>query len=154
MKIYLDTCSLQRPLDDQTQMRIRLESEAVLGIIALIENDDLELVSSEVLLFVSRRNVDATRREFAMEVLAKANQIIQVDNDVRTRAQELNAKGVMALDALHLAAAETGLADYFCACDDKLLKKRNDSARPQSKPFRLLSCWRKSNNDCWNQTIG
>ncbi|HZF38148.1 MAG TPA: hypothetical protein VE715_04960 [Blastocatellia bacterium] len=74
MKVYLDTCSLQRPLDDQTQMRIRLETEAVLGIIALIENDDLELVSSEVLLFESRRNVDATRREFAMEVLAKANQ--------------------------------------------------------------------------------
>jgi hypothetical protein len=32
-------------------------------------------------------------------------QIVQVDNDVQTRAKELNAKGVMALDALHLAAA-------------------------------------------------
>lgn len=63
MKVYLDTCSLQRPLDDQTQMRIRLEAEVVLGIIALIENDDLELISSEVLLFESRRNADTTRRE-------------------------------------------------------------------------------------------
>jgi len=27
------------------------------------------------------------------------------------------------LDALHLASAEIGHADYFCTCDDKLLKK-------------------------------
>ncbi len=38
MKVYLDTCSIQRPLDDQTQIRIRLEAEAVLGIISLIES--------------------------------------------------------------------------------------------------------------------
>ena len=28
MRIYLDTCCLQRPLDDQTQPRIRVETEA------------------------------------------------------------------------------------------------------------------------------
>ena len=37
MKIYLDTCSLQRPLDNKTQLRIKLESEAVLGLPALCE---------------------------------------------------------------------------------------------------------------------
>ncbi len=141
MNVYLDTCSLQRPLDDQTQMRIRLEAEAVLGIIALVENGGLELVSSEVLLFETRRNVDTTRREFAMEVLAKANHIVQVDNDVQTRAKELNAKGIMALDALHLAAAEAGQADYFCTCDDKLLKKAKRLCSPTIKavsPIELL----------------
>ncbi|MCI0525518.1 MAG: nucleic acid-binding protein [Acidobacteria bacterium] len=129
MNVYLDTCSLQRPLDDQTQMRIRLEAEAVLGIIALVENGGLELVSSEVLLFETRRNVDTTRREFAMEVLAKANH------------KELNAKGIMALDALHLAAAEAGQADYFCTCDDKLLKKAKRLCSPTIKavsPIELL----------------
>ncbi len=68
-----------------------------------------------------------------MEVLAKANQIVQVDNDVQTRAKELTAKGVMALDALHLAAAETGLADCFCTCDDKLLKKAKRLCAPTIK---------------------
>ena len=58
MKVYLDTCSLQRPLDDQTQLRIRLETEAVLGLITLIENGVLELVSSEVLLYECRRNAN------------------------------------------------------------------------------------------------
>jgi hypothetical protein len=35
MLIYLDMCSIHRPLDDKAQLRIRVEGEAVLGIIAL-----------------------------------------------------------------------------------------------------------------------
>ena len=37
MLLYLDMCSLQRPLDDKTQLRIALEAEAVLGILALCQ---------------------------------------------------------------------------------------------------------------------
>jgi len=33
MKLYLDTCCLQRPLDDQRQARIRLETEAILALL-------------------------------------------------------------------------------------------------------------------------
>ena len=32
MKIYLDNCCFNRPFDDQSQLRIRLESEAKLKI--------------------------------------------------------------------------------------------------------------------------
>ena len=35
MAIYLDTCCLNRPFDDQTQDRIRLEAEAVILILIL-----------------------------------------------------------------------------------------------------------------------
>lgn len=38
MTIYLDTCAIQRPFDDQTQLRIALESEAVLALIEHVEN--------------------------------------------------------------------------------------------------------------------
>ena len=51
MKIYLDACSLQRPLDNKTQIRVALEAEAVLGVLALCEAGDLDLISSEVLAF-------------------------------------------------------------------------------------------------------
>ena len=30
--------------------------------------------------------------------------------------------GVKPLDALHIALAESGFADYFCTCDDKLIR--------------------------------
>jgi hypothetical protein len=41
-KIYLDTCCLNRPFDDQTQERIRLESEAMLAILSRIEKGEWE----------------------------------------------------------------------------------------------------------------
>ncbi len=49
MIIYLDTCCLQRPLDDRSQARINIEAEAVLTILGLVEKDYLTLVSSEIL---------------------------------------------------------------------------------------------------------
>jgi len=32
--LYLDICCLKRPFDDQAQLRVRLEAEAVLGLLA------------------------------------------------------------------------------------------------------------------------
>jgi hypothetical protein len=40
MKIYLDVCCLNRPFDDQTQDRIRLETEAVMLILGRIAAKD------------------------------------------------------------------------------------------------------------------
>jgi hypothetical protein len=45
MKIYLDMCSLQRPLDTKAQLRMAVEAEAILGIIALCEAGQVELIS-------------------------------------------------------------------------------------------------------------
>jgi hypothetical protein len=50
MKVYLDNCCLQRPLDDKSQIRIALEAEAVLSILAICESGILELISSEPLV--------------------------------------------------------------------------------------------------------
>jgi predicted nucleic acid-binding protein len=123
MKVYLDTCSLHRPLDSKTQIRIVLESEAVLGIIGLCEAGQLELVSSDVLVFEVNRNPQIIRREFGLEVLAKASSFVALNQQIEQRARELNKLGIKPLDALHLASAEEIRVDYFCTCDDKFLKK-------------------------------
>jgi len=44
-------CSLQRPLDTKTQIRVAVEAEAILNVIALWESGQLELVSSQALIF-------------------------------------------------------------------------------------------------------
>lgn len=44
-------CSLQRPLDTKTQIRVAVEAEAILNIVILWESGQLELVSSAALLF-------------------------------------------------------------------------------------------------------
>jgi hypothetical protein len=82
MKVYLDTCSLQRPLDSKTQIRIVLEAEAILGVIGLCENGEIELVSSEVLIFETNKNPKMVRREFGREVLAKAGVFVSLDDQI------------------------------------------------------------------------
>jgi len=48
MKIYLDVCCLNRPFDDSTQDRIRLESEAILTILERCLQGNWSLVISEI----------------------------------------------------------------------------------------------------------
>ena len=141
MKIYLDTCSLQRPLDSKDQTRILLESEAVLVIITLCEMGTVDLISSEALLFENRRTTDTSRREFALEVLHKAQLFVEATSEVQNRAKEIAESGIMPLDALHLASAEEAQADYFCTCDDKLLRKARLLCEPRMKlvsPLQFL----------------
>ena len=46
MKIYLDNCCFNRPYDDQTQIRISLETQAKLYVQDLVKNKKLDLVTS------------------------------------------------------------------------------------------------------------
>jgi predicted nucleic acid-binding protein len=141
MKVYLDTCSLHRPLDSKTQIRIVLESEAVLGIIGLCETGQLELVSSEVLVFEVNRNPQIIRREFGLEVLSKASSFVALNQQIEQRARDLHKLGIKPLDALHLASAEEVQVDYFCTCDDKFLKKAKAVSDVKTKvvsPLELI----------------
>jgi hypothetical protein len=45
--IYLDVCCLNRPFDNQTQERIRLETDAILYILAKFQNGEWQLLGSE-----------------------------------------------------------------------------------------------------------
>jgi predicted nucleic acid-binding protein len=123
MKVYLDTCSIQRPLDSKTQIRITLEAEAILGVIGFCETDQLELVSSEALMFEVQRNPHPIRRDFGLEVLSKASSFVVLNEHIEKRAKEFGKVGIKALDALHLASAEAAEVDYFCTCDDNFLNK-------------------------------
>lgn len=50
IRIYLDACCLNRPFDDQTHDRIRLEAEAVLLILSHVEAGQWQLIGSEVMM--------------------------------------------------------------------------------------------------------
>lgn len=123
MKIYLDNCSLQRPLDDKTQARIRIEAEAMEEILLLCETGDLELISSEILQTEINRNPNPKRKEIALKILTAAEKVITLNEEIKNRAVEFEKRGFQPIDALHLAAAENEGVDFFCTCDDKFLKK-------------------------------
>ena len=141
MKIYLDLCAIQRPLDTSNQVRIVLESEAVLGIIAFSDIGQVELLSSEALLYEGEQSSLPVRKEHTLAVLAKAKNVLNVSEKEKTRASEIMKVGVKPLDALHIALAESGNADYFCTCDDKLsrnAKKVKDLAVKIVNPVDLV----------------
>ena len=141
MKIYLDLCAIQRPLDTPNQIRIILESEAVLGIIAYCDIGQVELLSSEALLYEGEQSSVPVRKEQTSAVLAKAKNILNVTEKEKKRAVELTTFGIKPLDALHIALAESGNADYFCTCDDKLLqnaKKVKNLALKVANPVDLI----------------
>jgi predicted nucleic acid-binding protein len=99
-----------------------LESEAVLGIISYLDSDQIELLSSEALLYESDQSTMPIRKEHTIAVLVKAKRTIVVTEEEKSRAANFVSYGMKPLDALHLALAEAGGADYFCTCDDKLLR--------------------------------
>ena len=84
---------------------------------------EVSLVSSEVLRYEISRNPNSERRSVAVELLGLSLSEIQLSDIIVTRAKELETRGFKALDALHLACADTGLIDYFCTCDDRLLRR-------------------------------
>lgn len=141
MKIYLDLCAIQRPLDTANQIRIVLESEAVLGIVSFCEAGHAELLSSEALIYENEQSSIPTRKEHTFAVLANAKEVIKVSEKETDRAVNLTAFGIKPIDALHVALAEKGKADYLCTCDDKLLrnsKKVKDLAIKVINPVDLV----------------
>ncbi len=122
MKIYLDNCAIQRPFDDKRQLRIAVEAEAILGILQLIESGKIDLLSSDILTYEVEKTPNMNRRDAAVEVLNFASKRIEMNETVQKNASNFVDLGIDPLDALHIASAVQASADYFCTCDDKLLK--------------------------------
>jgi len=123
MRLYLDICAIQRPLDDASQLRVRLEAEAVLGALAACASGLVTLVASDVHLIEIRRNPHPKRRDFALEVLALAPDVLPFTEAAAAQALEFASANITGPDALHLAAAIEANVDYLCTTDDKLLRR-------------------------------
>lgn len=63
MRIYMDNCCYNRPYDEQSQMRIHLETEAKLHIQDMVKNGEVELVVSYALTYENGKNRFAHKRE-------------------------------------------------------------------------------------------
>ncbi|HJW86914.1 MAG TPA: hypothetical protein VJ440_09805 [Candidatus Brocadiaceae bacterium] len=122
-KIYLDVCTLCRPFDNQSLMRIRLETDAYYLILKSIQDGNCEMIVSPVHF----KEVEAIEDSYErMELIVLLNRFGEKTsyqlNEVRKRAENLYSLNFGIADAAHVAFAETS-AEYFITCDDKLLKK-------------------------------
>ncbi len=139
MRIYFDSCCLQRPLDDQTQPRIRVESEAVLALLNVVQSGGIVLLNSEALEYEMRRIPNKMRRNEVIAVLALAEERLELTEATVALAESLEKKGIDPMDAVHLAFASVAKADYFTSCDDKLLKKAQTMEKLDCKIISVLN---------------
>ena len=149
MKVYLDNCCYNCPYDDQSQLRISLETQAKLQIQSWIKSNEISLSASYVLMFENSRNPYELRQK-AIRNFVKNNVDIFVDlssaERVKAIADEIIMTGVKAADAHHIACAILAESDYFITTDDRLLKYKNDKIRI-TDPIEFVKEWEVSRND-------
>jgi predicted nucleic acid-binding protein len=121
-RVYFDTCALNRPFDDQSQPRIRLEAEAVEHLLCAAEEGRLEWISSDVVLFEVNRAPDEERRGALLSLVRRAGLTIALSDEIGERARTLRGQGLRDLDALHLASAETVGAGVLVTTDDRFVR--------------------------------
>ena len=127
MRVYLDNCCFNRPYDDQSQILVRLETEAKLRIQQMIFSDRLDLIWSFILHYENSDNPYRDRKEriAAWESLAKKTVVF--DEKVKSIANGLLKIDIKTKDALHIACAVYANASYFITTDKRLYNKPIDS---------------------------
>ena len=123
LRIYLDTCCLSRPFDDQTQTRIHQETEVISWIIPQFDLGNWYWISSGVLVDEVEQIRDSDQRLQIKDLMINVHQTVSIGTSEILRGKQLGTLGFKEEDALHLACAESGSVDVFLTTDDKLLGK-------------------------------
>ena len=135
--LYFDNCCLNRPFDDQTQPRIRLEAEAILVILRQIEQGTHSWIASDALDIEIRRSPDKMRQERVRALASTASSHVKLGTIEARRAKEVGEMGFGAYDALHIACAESGKAEVLLTTDDKLIRRA--AARSTELHIRVVN---------------
>ncbi len=122
-RIYMDVSALCRPFDDQAQLRVRLESDAVLLILSQLEAAGFVLVVSSAHRAEIAAIDDSAERKHLQTLLRKRGNKPKFNfQSARKRAEDLIEQGIGVGDAAHLAFAEQAECD-FITCDDRLIRQ-------------------------------
>jgi hypothetical protein len=91
MRVYLDNCAYNRPFDDQSHIRIALESQAKMYIQSLIVSNKLELAFSYMSRYENNANPYMEHRHSIADFFNHAVEYVGYEKAevVETRAQEI-----------------------------------------------------------------
>ncbi|MBI3611025.1 MAG: hypothetical protein HY204_10035 [Nitrospirae bacterium] len=143
MRVYLDCNVYCRPLDDQSQTRIRAEAEAFLNILSVMGEKEIVLLSSDILKFEVRAIPSVTKRRAVERLLEICSEHISESNEVLNLAESLeNDCNLHGRDAVHIASAVLGRAQFFLTCDEQVVRKSGrieDILRAKGHGLRVLN---------------
>jgi hypothetical protein len=121
--VYLDNCSFNRPFDNLLHPLVRLEAQTKLLIQAEIAVGRLNLVWSFILDKENSDNPFEDKKAQIAHWKKIANVIVKPEPGILARTKELELLGIKTSDAMHIASAIMGGAEYFITTDKKLLNK-------------------------------
>lgn len=122
MKIYLDNCCYNRPFDNQSQIKVRLETQAKLYIQAKIKEGSYDLVWSYILDYENGKNpYEEKRLAIAPWKTIASSQFTEETESILLFAEKLASKGIKNYDALHISCAVAAHCEYYLTTDKKLL---------------------------------
>jgi len=150
MRVYLDVSCLNRPFDDQTQPRIRLEAEAVGLILKHVDLGKWRAVSSQMADIEIAAVPQVERRRRIRALLPGPRDRIVLSDAIFARAAVLCRMGFKPADAVHLAAAEAAKADVLLTCDDRFCRAARRNIRRLSVQVANPLDWLKEISDASN----
>src|SRR5690242_17254513 len=110
IRIYLDNCVINRPFDDQSQERIRLETEAIILLLSRLERKEWTWLGSQAVEIEIDKMPDTDQQSRLRHVVRFVSLTIEIGEKELSRANELQKLGFVGFDAVHLACAESGKA--------------------------------------------
>lgn len=122
-RVYLDTCCLNRPFDDQGQDRIRLESEVVLDVLERVAAGEWAMIGSDALDAETAAIRDPERRRRVQVLAGTASEHVRFNRDRMQRAQVLEGMGFRGYDSLHVACAEAAGVDILLTTDNAFVRR-------------------------------
>ncbi|MDX1961233.1 MAG: PIN domain protein [Leptospiraceae bacterium] len=123
MRIYLDNCCFNRPFDDMSQIRVKLEADAKLYIQEKIRLGVIELIWSYILEYENSLNPYKEKKNQILAWKSLALKTIVENNKVKENSKSFMKLGIKKKDSLHIACAIEGGCKYFLTTDDKILLK-------------------------------
>jgi len=117
----LDNCCFNRPYDDQSQPRVRFETQAKLHIQRMVFEREIELVWSYVLKYENSRNPFQAKKRAIARWEKLSSLFITMSDEIVAIAEIIMTTRVKNADALHVACAIAANCNYFITVDKRLL---------------------------------
>jgi hypothetical protein len=120
--VYMDCCCLNRPADDQTQDKIRIETDAIIGILFRCFYGSWKLIGSDIIEYEIIKTPDLNKLNKALNLYSVKKETIELNNTIETRALEAQKYGLKPFDSLHFASAEYRNVDVLLTVDKDFIK--------------------------------
>jgi len=146
-RVYLDNCCFNRPFDDQSQIRVFLETQAKIHIQNLIIRKELELAYSYMSLYENCNNPNKDNSKIIEDFFVYATVFVDPNKEkvVENKAEKIKSQGIKNKDAIHLACAIEAECDYFLTTDDVILKRSMEKDIQVCSPIDFLTVYEVEN---------